>query len=156
MFELVGGQQVGFVDDENDGLVALVGFGSEQVLGLADQRGTVEARGGAQGDHDVVVDAAGPDHRVGEVDDGVPGGVQAGHGGTCGHGLAGADLAADHADVAVVDQPGDAGDGFLVGAGGEQLAGGQVAVEGLAGEAVVGTQLVDGHSESCSSLLRSA
>ncbi len=43
-------------------------------------RSRVRNRGGAPG-HDLVVDAADPDGGVGEVDDGVPGGIE---GGECG------------------------------------------------------------------------
>ena len=87
-----------------------------------------------------VVDAADPDGGVGQVDDGVAGGVQAGQCGADGDGLAGADLAGDHADAAFADAPGDAGDGLVVGGVAVQHARGQVAAERHAGEPVVGLQ----------------
>src|SRR6266568_8435332 len=51
--------------------------------------------------------AADADHGVGQVDDGVPGVVEAGQDGADGDGLAGADLAGDDADGAFGDAPGD-------------------------------------------------
>jgi hypothetical protein len=63
---------VRFIDDEHDGLAAFLGLGGEQILGLGDQRGPVELRGLAQRGDQVVVDAAGADHGVGQVDDREP------------------------------------------------------------------------------------
>ena len=96
---------------------------------------------------DLLADAAGADHRVGEVDDRVPGGVQAGQDGADGDGLARADLAGDDADGALADAPGDAGDGLVVGGVAVQHPGGEVAAERHAAEPVVGLQLLD-HSVS--------
>jgi hypothetical protein len=42
-FELVGGEQVGFVDDEHDAPASFGDFGGERVGGLGDERGFVEA-----------------------------------------------------------------------------------------------------------------
>jgi excisionase family DNA binding protein len=53
------------------------------------------------------------------------------------------DFACDHADGALADAPGDAGDGFVVGGVAVEHAGGQVAAERHAGESVVGLELVD-------------
>jgi hypothetical protein len=53
----------------------------------------------AEGGDDAVVDAAHPDGGVGQVDDGVAAAVQGGQRGAHGDGLAGADLAGDHADA---------------------------------------------------------
>jgi hypothetical protein len=134
-----------FVDQQHDGLAAFVVLGGQQLGGLGDQGRPVEAGDGPEGAHEVVVDASGADHGVGQVDDRVAGRVEAGGHGTGGDGLAGADFAGDHADGVLVDQPAQPGDGFLVAAGGEQLTGGEVATERLAGEAVVGAEPVDGH-----------
>jgi hypothetical protein len=71
-------------------------FGGEQFGGLQDDVGLVEAGGGAQRADDVGVETALADHGVGQVDDGVADGVEAGDGGAGGDGLAGADLAGDH------------------------------------------------------------
>jgi hypothetical protein len=76
LFELLDGEQVGFVDDEHDGLAAFAGLGGEQVGGLGDQGGPVELGDVAECGDQVVVDAAGADHGVGQVDDGEPGGVE--------------------------------------------------------------------------------
>jgi hypothetical protein len=61
-----------------------------------------------------VVDAPGADLGVGDSDELVTGGIQAGGGGARGHSLACADLAGDHRDLAGVDAVGDPADGFLV------------------------------------------
>jgi hypothetical protein len=141
--ELLAAQQVGLVDDEDRGAGAFVLLGGEQLGGLQDDVGLVEAGGGAQRADDVGVETPLADHGVGQVDDGVADGVEAGDGGAGGDGLAGADLAGDHPEGALVDQPGDAGNGFGVGAVAVQHAGGEIPAEGLAVEAVVGAQALD-------------
>ena len=52
-------------------------FGGQRVAGLGDQGGVVEAGPPAERGHDVVVDAAGADGGVGEVDQVVAGGFGA-------------------------------------------------------------------------------
>ena len=128
-FQRVGAQQVRFVDDEDDLFAALGGLGGEQVLGLGDQRRVVKARAAAEAGHDRGVDAAQPDAGGAEVDDGVPGGVQAGDGGARGDGLAGAALAGDHADRLLADAPRDPRDGLAVRAMGVQHARREVLAE---------------------------
>ena len=145
-FELVVVEQVGLVDDQDGGAAAFVVFGGEGVGGLGDRGWPCGCGEPAEGGDDGVVDAAGADGGVAEVDDGVPGGVEAGEGGADGDGLAGADLAGDHAEGAFADAPGDAGDGFGVAAVAVQHAGGEVPAEGHAGEAVVGLQSLDAQS----------
>ena len=76
-FQLVVCEQVRFVDDQDGGAAAFGVFGGEGVGGLGDEGGGVEAGDAAEGGDDVVQDAADADGGVGEVDDGVPGGVQA-------------------------------------------------------------------------------
>jgi hypothetical protein len=94
--------------------VPLVGLGGEGGLDLGDEGGVVEAGCLAEGHGDGAVDAAHPDLGVGQVDQGVPGGVQpVGRGAQC-HGLPGADLAGQHAQPAGGDEPAQPGDGFLV------------------------------------------
>ena len=93
----------------------------------------VSGRRAERGD-DLVVDAADPDGRVGQVDDGVPRGVQGGEGGADGDGLPGADLAGDHPDAVLGDAPADPGDGLAVGGVAVQHPGGEVAAERGAGE----------------------
>src|ERR1019366_3306509 len=78
------------------------------------------ASAGAQGRHDRVVDAPGADLRVGDGDELVAGGIQAGDSGPRGHGLARADLTGDHRDLAGIDAVGDPADGFLMRCRGEQ------------------------------------
>jgi hypothetical protein len=63
---------VGFVDDEHDGLATFLGLGGEEILGLGDQGGPVELRDVAQRGDEVVVDPAGADRGVGQVDDAEP------------------------------------------------------------------------------------
>src|SRR5215218_41205 len=147
LLQLLGRQQVGLVDDHHGGLGLLGLLGGQQLGGLGDQAGLVEAGRSAERSDDLGVQAALADAGVGQVDDGVADRVQACDGGAGGDGLAGADLAGDHADGALADEPGDAGDGFGVAAVGVQHRGGQVAAEGGAAEAVVGAQPLD-HSSS--------
>ena len=90
-----------------------------------------------------VVEAAGADGGVAEVDDGVPGGVEGGEGGADGDGFAGADFAGDDAEGAFGDAPADPGDGFGVGAVAVQHAAGPGRGRTGSGEAVVGLQLLD-------------
>ena len=59
------------------------------------------------------------------------GGVQGGQRGAHGDGLAGADLAGDHADGAFGDAPADPGDGLVVGGVAVQHPGGQVRPKGI-------------------------
>ena len=119
-FQLVVGQQVRLVDQQDRQPASLGELGGQVPGGLRDQGGVVDAGHAAQGRDDRVVDAPGADLRVGDGDELVAGGVQAGGGGARGHGLARADLTGDHRDLAGVDAVGDAADGFLVGGRGEQ------------------------------------
>ena len=104
-------------------------------------------RGGSrsvpEGGDDLVVDAADPDRRVGQVDDGVPGRVQAGQRGADGDGLPGADLAGDHPDAVLAHAPADPGDGLPVRRVAVQHPGGEVAPERGAGEPEEPLQAVD-------------
>ena len=149
-FELGVVEQVGFVDDQDGGAAAFGVLGGEGVGGLGDEGGGVGAGWPAEGGDDGVVDAAGADGGVAEVDDGVAGGVEGGQGGADGDGLAGADLAGDDAEGLFGDAPGDPGDGFGVGGVAVQHAGGEVAAERHPGEAVEALQLVDAHWSSWS------
>ena len=142
-FQLLVGEQVGFVEDQDGGAAAFFAFGGEGFAGLGGQPGAEVGGGLAEGGDDLFVDAADPDHRVGQVDDGVPGGIQAGQDGADGDGFPGADFAGDDADGAFADAPGDAGDGLVVGGVAVQHAGGEVAAEGHAGEPVVGLQFLN-------------
>ena len=92
-----------------------------------------------------MVDAAGADGGVAEVDDGVAGRVERGEGGAHGHGLARADLAGDDAEGVFGHAPGDAGDGLGVGGVAVQHARGQIATKRHAGQPVEGLQTFDGH-----------
>ena len=66
-FELVGGEEVGFVDDHDDSFASFVFFGSEQVNGLGDQVCLVEPGHTAEGCDDRGVEAAGADGGVAEL-----------------------------------------------------------------------------------------
>jgi hypothetical protein len=118
-------------------------LGGEQLDGLRDQRGLVEAGHAAERGHDAGVEAASADGGVPQVDDRVPAGVQARQRGADGDGLARADLPGDHTQRSFGDAPADAGVGFGVRAVAVQLARSQRAAERSAGETVVGLQLVD-------------
>jgi hypothetical protein len=78
---------VGFVDGHDDGPAAFVFLGGEVVHGLCDQRGGVETGDAAETGDEGGVEAAGSDRRVGQVDHGVPGGVEFGEGGAESDGL---------------------------------------------------------------------
>jgi hypothetical protein len=120
-FELFVAQQVGFVDDQYGGAAAFVAFGGQDGGGLGGEPGSGAVGLPAEGGDDGFVQAADADHGVGQVDDGVPGGVQAGEHGADRDGLAGADFAGDDANIGA---PGDAGDCFVVGGVAVQHAGG--------------------------------
>ena len=94
----LGVEEVRLVDDQHDLFAALAGFGDQQLLGLGDQRGMVKPGRVAQRGDDQPVDAAQPDTGGAEVEDRVPGGVKTGDRRAGGDRLAGAALAADHAD----------------------------------------------------------
>ena len=83
----------------------------------------------AQGGDDVVVDAAGADGWVGQVDEVVAGPVDVVEGGAHGHGLANADLSGDDGDAAGGDAVGDAGGGLGVLVVAVQHAGGKITTE---------------------------
>src|SRR5205823_5850388 len=89
-FELGMIQKVGLVEDQDRGSASLGLFGGEGVGGLWDEGGHVYAGHAAEGGDDGVVDAAGADGRVAEVNDRVAGRVERGEGGADGDGLAGA------------------------------------------------------------------
>ena len=82
-----------FVGDEDDGASSFVFLGGEQVRGLWDQGGFVEAGFAAAGGDDPAVEAAAADGGVAQVDGGVPGGFQGGDADPPGAGLACPDLA---------------------------------------------------------------
>jgi len=148
---LVGGEEVCFVDHDRDVPAAFVFLGGEQIGGLRDERGLVEARDGAECGDDAVVEATGADGGVAEVDDRAAGLVQLGEGGADGDGFAGTDLAGDHAEGAFGDAPADAGDGFGVCAVPVQHLRGERPAERCLGEPVVGLQLVD-HTDASPSV----
>ena len=52
LFELVGVEEVGFVEHEDDVAAAFVFLGGEQIRRLGDERGFVEAWGAAEGGDD--------------------------------------------------------------------------------------------------------
>ena len=94
--ELLVAQQVGLVDDQDGGAAALVAFGGEHGGGLGGQPGGSCGRAGRRRSVTIVSwRPRMPISGVGQVDDGVPGGVQAGQGGAHGDGLAGADQTGD-------------------------------------------------------------
>lgn len=70
-FQLFVGHQVGLVDDEDGGAFALLAFGQQDLAGLDGQPGAQVGGGLAEGVHDHFMDAADPDHRVGDVGDAV-------------------------------------------------------------------------------------
>jgi len=91
---------VRFVDGEDDVAVALVGLGGERGLDLRDEGRVVETGCLPECQGDGPVDSPDADLGVGEVDEGVAGGVQAVDGGAEGGGLAGPDFSGDDAQAA--------------------------------------------------------
>src|SRR5581483_5007384 len=136
-------EQVSLVDDQDRGPAPFGGFPGQDAPGLDGERGGAVDGPAAQGGHDAVVDAADPGGGVADVDDRVGGGVEVGDRGADRDGLAGADLAGDHADRLVGDGPGDAGGGLAAVAVAVQPGGGQVAAERHAGEPEAGDDGVD-------------
>jgi hypothetical protein len=67
---------VGFVDDQDGGLAALVASGGGHGGGLGGEPGVAAVGLAAEGRHDHLVQPPYADHRVRQVNDGVPGGVQ--------------------------------------------------------------------------------
>src|SRR6266498_3784145 len=126
-----------FVEDHDRGAAAFGVFGGQRVGGLRGEGGGVEAGDLPEGGDDVVQHAADSDRGVGQVDGQVPGGVQGGGGGADGDGLAGADLAGDHAEGVLVDAPGDAGDRLGVSVVTVQHRRGEAATERHGGETPV-------------------
>src|SRR5260370_992115 len=108
------------VADEDDAAVPFGGLGGEQVAGLGHQLGFEVAGLGAERADDGDIQAPGAEGGVGDVDDLVAGGVEAGDGGAQRHGLPGADVAGDHAERGFHHAEADPGDRL-----GVRLAGGQ-------------------------------
>jgi hypothetical protein len=71
LFELVGAQEVGFVQDQDDGSAAFVFLGSEQFGGLGDEGGLVESGDATECGDDSAVEAAAADGGVAQLDGGV-------------------------------------------------------------------------------------
>src|SRR6185437_6081727 len=136
-------QQVGLVDDDDRGASSFGGLAGQDVVGLGGEGGGAVLGPPAEAGDDAVVDAPDADGGVADVDDGVPGVVQACEGGAGRDGLAGADLAGDDAEGSFGDGPGDAGGGLGVGGVPVEHRGGQVAAEGHLVEPEVLLHLVD-------------
>src|SRR2546429_3198368 len=138
--ELLIPQQMGLVDDQDGGLAALVAFGGEHGGGLGGEPGVAAVGLAAEGRGDHLVQAPYADHRVRQVDDGVPGGIEAGQDGADRDGLAGPDFAGYHPDGPFGDAPGDPGAGLVVGGVAVQNGGGQGPAAGASGEPVAGPE----------------
>ena len=89
---------MGFIADQDHPLAALGDLRGEQLLRLGDQRGVMKLRAAAKAGDDHPVDPAQPDPWRAEVEDRVPGCVQAGDRRPGGDGLPRTALAGDHAD----------------------------------------------------------
>ena len=89
---------MGFVDDQDGGLAALVAFGGEHGGGLGGEPGVAAVGLAAEGRDDHLVQPPDADHRVRQVNDGVPGGVQRGEDGADRDCFARADLTRYHPD----------------------------------------------------------
>ena len=136
---------MGLVTDQHHLLPALGLLGCQQLGGLGNKVGALEARGSSKAAHDLCVDPPYARSRLGKVDQGMAAGVERRRGSPHRDGLAGSDLAGHHARGPLGDHPRDAGERLGMGLGSKEHARGQLLSEGHAGEAVVGTEPIDAH-----------
>jgi hypothetical protein len=145
ILEVMGCHKVSFVNDENDAAAAL-GFSQSQGLSsLVKELKAVEERVAAQSDNQQGEKTDGAGGGIGEIDDLETRGFESSDGGPGGDSFAGPDLAGEDAQAALIDEPGKAGGGFLVGGGAKKRSGREFAAEGGAGEAVVIAETVNAH-----------
>jgi hypothetical protein len=102
------------IDDEDHLLATLAALGLKQLLGLGDQRGVMKPRRATQRGDDQPVDPAQPHPGRAEVDNRVPGRVQAGDRRAGSDRLPRPALAGDHADRLLGDAPLDPRDRLRV------------------------------------------
>jgi hypothetical protein len=114
LLELVGAEQVGLIDGEDDPSATFQVLHGEQGLGLGHDLGLEEAGLCAEGADDGDIQTPCTDQGVWEVDDVERGWVERVGGGADGDGLADADLAGDDADESLGDAEAEAGDGLLM------------------------------------------
>jgi hypothetical protein len=145
LFKLGRVQEMSLIADHDDLAVSFCGLGGEQVTGLGHQLGFEIAGLGAQRPDDRDVKAAGAKGRVGDVDDLVAGGIQAGDGRAQRHRLARADVAGNYPERGLGDAEADPGDGLGVGLAGKQVFGGDPLAERGAGQPEVGGPGRPGH-----------
>jgi hypothetical protein len=147
LVEELRGEQVGFIDDEEDE-AALAGEVGEGGAELREE--TRETEGGLdlESQENLAIEGGDGEVGVGEVDDGVDVGVEGVGEGADGGGLAGADIAGDESRDALLEGEGEAALDFLVTARGEQVAAGDGLGERSRGEAVA--VIEGGHWSSCS------
>jgi hypothetical protein len=129
-------QEVGLVDDDDRGLLALVG---QDVEAAPDGQHHLLAKHrhwlAESGEH-FPIEPRDADEGVGGVDDGVAGRVEAVDEGPQGGGLARADLAGDEADPPLTDEVSEPHLELLLTRGREELGSGEPSTEGCRGEAI--------------------
>ena len=92
-----------------------------------------------------MVDPAGSNGGVPEVDERIAAVVECAGGGAGGDGFAGSDFSGDHPERPFLDAPSDAGNGFVVAGRAVQHLWSEIAAERHPGESVVGLQHFDAH-----------
>jgi|GEM_PF-6023098 len=105
LVEDIVGEQVRFVDDEEDG-AALAGQIGEGGAQLREEAGEAESGLGLQGKQDLVIEGGGGQVRIGEVDNGVEVAVEGVGEGAQGSGLAGAHVAGDEGREPLLESEG--------------------------------------------------
>jgi hypothetical protein len=147
LVEELWGEQVGFVDDEEDE-AALAGEVGEGGAELREKTRETEGWLDLESQEDLAIEGDDGEVGVGEVDDGVDVGVEGVGEGADGGGLAGADIAGNESREVLLEGEGEAALDFLVTARGEQVAAGDGLGERSRGEAVA--VIEGGHWSSCS------
>ena len=145
LLELLGGEQMRLIDDEDDPAMPLGLLRGQQVTGLGDELGLAVAGDAAEGGDDGDVETAGAEGGVGDVDHLVAGSVQPCHRGAHRHRLAGADVADDDPEQALGDAEADPRHRLGVSGPGEEIAGGDGLAERHVGEVEVGDPRCPAH-----------
>ena len=117
-----GGQEVGFVDDEED-VAALAGQVVEGGAELWEEAHKAEGGLDLEGEEDFAVEGGDAEVGIGEIDDGVEVAVEGLGKGADGGGLAGADIAGEEGGETFLEGKGEAALDLAVAAGGKEVLG---------------------------------
>ena len=135
LVEELRGQEVGFVDDEQD-VAALAGQVVEGGAELREEAHKAEGRLDLEGEEDLAVEGGDAQVGIGEIDDGVEVAVEGLGEGADGGGFAGADVAGDESGETLLEGKGEAALDLAVAAGRDRGSGGDGLGERGGGEAV--------------------